>query len=110
MLAKSLANTTLPSAASVSLDRIPSPLRRLTLRLEPGGIEQQRVQFFALARLGKMTRKTAIDIPASPLIRILARALEGCGQRVVQGDEPVLSGLVAQEMPHGVVQSKETLT
>ncbi len=83
---------------------------RVELRLEPAGIEQQRVQLLALARLGEVMRETAIEVAARPLVlgRAAAR-LEDRDQRLVLRDEPFLSGPVAQEVAHGVVQPEEAL-
>jgi hypothetical protein len=46
------------------------------LRLEPGRIEQQRVQLVALTRFGEMMWTTKVKVAASPLVRSLAGTVE----------------------------------
>ncbi len=83
---------------------------RVELCLEPARIEQQRVQFLAFASLGKVVGKTAVKIPACPLVPGRTGSVERCDQRLVLGDELVRPGRFAQELAHDVVQPKKALS
>ncbi len=52
------------------------------LRLEPAGIEQQRVELLALARLGEVVRKVEVEVAAGSRVDVRARRRRRAPRRV----------------------------
>ena len=83
---------------------------RLKLRLEPGGVEQQRVKLRALVRRGEVMREKQVIVAPRARVGLCARgAVEGPGKLRVQGDKAVLPGPISQEVPGRIVQTEEAL-
>ncbi len=84
---------------------------RLKLRLEPCGVEQQRIQPLALVRLGEVMREAAVEVATRPFIRPrVDRAFKRCDQRLVLRDEPLFPCPIAQEVTDRIVEPKEPLS
>jgi len=79
--------------------------------LEPTGIAQQRVEFFALAGFGEMVRQKEVEIPPRKRIGVgrSAKIIERPQQLFVQRDQPRFARLVLKEAADHVVGEGRSL-